>query len=399
MRHLGFLKGGEPTLIGGGTIGSDLGLVLLMLADRWRCHDDGGRVSAAARFALGELRGRAASDQHPALESGFVALVDSSGRATADAFSRAALGYAESLFRSGLWEAGRDVCDFVLMIPAANRSPDVTIRAHLRRAYAHRSMCDLDASEADYRAALFISRRTPDPVSDLRARLGLAILTYRRGNLPAAETALRRIIRSARRAGVAELIARAHHDLGAVLGERGRISESLEAFGEALRIEDYPDREVLIGDCALTLALAGHPDLARQLFHMLVHASSSSVAVACARINLIILASWEGNRAEIEHHEGALERTGLPPFLEIDFFLALGRARSKLGDVGAAERALAKAARLASEWSFGQRLIDADAAMERLCETGRVKHAANQWQAEQAERFVRAAELVLEGRQ
>src|SRR5215831_10788068 len=239
MRHSGFLNVMEADLHPGDPDHADIGFLVLQLSEPWRLGADVGHVSAGAARALEALGATPHEEGSAALQEALTAIRDIPASQPSTAVADALLRYLEILFRHGHVDAARDLCDAILMLPGRHRPGSRTAHTYLRRAYAHRALGMLEFSEADYREAIRTARRAGDSVIVLRARLGVALLNTRRGNLPAAEVQIRDMLPDVIAADVPDVLARALHELGVLIAERGRIAEGLDVLEQALVIREY----------------------------------------------------------------------------------------------------------------------------------------------------------------
>src|SRR5262249_27735956 len=130
-----------------------------------------------------------------------------------------------------------------------------------------------DAEKA-YARAGEVAREVGDDYHAFLSRIGAANVVANRGNLPRAEALYDAIIREAqaevpRVPGLIEVVARAKHDRGVVVLERGDPARATDDFFDAFEAYTEPQRRTrALVDLANALVALGARSAARDAFHL-----------------------------------------------------------------------------------------------------------------------------------
>lgn len=186
----------------------------------------------------------------------------------------------------------------------------------------------IDESEALFRRAEQLARRSGSASMVYRARIGLANLLRLRGNLPAAEAMFERIIRGARR-NAPDVVPRARLMLASVAHARGRYATAValatraahEATDERIRAR------ILIELAALFVEFADSAlaDTARQILEHAAVYSPEHATRQYAGISLLSLAIDQRHRDEFAKWRATLRTAALAPRQTVEYALLIVR--------------------------------------------------------------------------
>lgn len=248
--------------------------------------------------------------------------------------------------------------------PADAEAAYLTGRLARRRAESARAECW-------FWEAIARSRRSRDPVSRVLAVIGLGNLQFQRGNLPAAERTHVRALRIAERHGLRMLEGMASHDLFVIADERGREAEAAAHAARALRAygPGHSRLPSLAHDVAVFWMNWGSFAAAlRVLTSVLPHIRGrrerlltlGSLARAAGAVGErpTFDAAWD----EIWDTAGGADARG--PDGACQAFLALAQGAMSLADWGRADRAAAKALRVAAARGEAKVVVAAESALD-----------------------------------
>lgn len=283
--------------------------------------------------------------------------------------------YARWLHETKHWALADDVYTMVwhgLMNRAGITTEDLD-RASEAALYAgacRRNAGDSDAADAAYAAARVLATELGDEPRMRRAELGQAKVAHRRGNLPAAEAALRALIaRTKDIQAMEDVYAHACHDLGVTLFNREEYDNALRAYREALaHTKPRAERFRVLTDIGNVLGEIGCIPEARIAALAVLRNSEDLELQGVAGINLIELARLEKDRAEVFRYRAAVEERldRLPMNIQVDFHFTMGLAFETFNDRESARAQYTRAIELAETHGLGHELYKCDCALDAL---------------------------------
>jgi tetratricopeptide (TPR) repeat protein len=241
--------------------------------------------------------------------------------------------------------------------------------AALRSGGCRRKLGDAKAAEADYRAALSLARKWDDEYLVLRARTGLADLDADRGNLPAADLQLARVIADAVSERTREVRGLAWHDRAHIAHRRGRVAEAVDYAYEAWSaIDDPVARERVLGDLATIALAAGYRETARDANVVLAATARQPLTLWVATINLMEIAALDRREVDFTRLRRSLAGVALGSALQAEYLYY-----GALGDLAfqrrtAAIEGLQRVVEIAERHQLGEVLFRAEAALKRACD-------------------------------
>lgn len=240
--------------------------------------------------------------------------------------------------------------------------------ANLQRGRVLRLLGRLDEARAAYETARDRALSVGDMHSVLLTRIGEANVLRQRGNLPASERALRDILKGAEEAGDCDAQARARHDLGLVLLERGRVNESVPHLYSAFELYERPSHRLrALSDVAEAMKRKGRYAAARDAFTTVLNAATPEMrpGTMIALLELSALLDDRISFARWRREIGSLFEQ-LPAERRVDFHLQLGIGEARFGHIADAERSLLEALSLAEQFRLNEYVFRAEAALKDL---------------------------------
>jgi hypothetical protein len=283
------------------------------------------------------------------------------------------MAYGRSLHQRSAWMLADAVYARIraAFVPASGLRADAVLAATaaLRSGGCHRKLADSGAAEQDYRAALSLARKWGDEHTELRARAGLADLDADRGNLPAADLQLARVIADAVSERTRDVRGLAWHDRAHIAHRRGKVNEAIDYAYEAWSaIDDPVARERVLGDLASIALAAGYRETAREANLVLLSTAREPFMRWVATVNLMEIAALDRREVDFTRLRRSLVGVALGPALQAEYLYY-----SALGDLvfqrrSPAIEALRRVIEIAEQRQLGEVLFRAEAALKLACD-------------------------------
>jgi len=344
------------------------GLVVLRLVDSW--IEEGATVVSADSWGLRSVRAAIEDMPHgvPArtLLSGVVEALTSANGGDLHAVAPRLMAYARSLDLDARWSLAADVYQTVIAHAHPIEDSDVAVNALLRRAHCLRELGDLPAAMSVFATAGQVARANSDLMSDLRSRIGEAKVLAAKGNLPAADAILEQAAAEADSLELAEVRSIASHDRSYIAHLRGQYDAAVRFAYDAMRDSTSErERDRILGDLAGSFYMLGLKSAARDAFLILASTAREQYMRWTATINLMELAAEEGVSIQFERYRQQLAGAALPPMLQAQYELHVGRGYQSFGEFDSARPWLERAARTAVAHSFNQLAFAAEESLGR----------------------------------
>jgi tetratricopeptide (TPR) repeat protein len=250
----------------------------------------------------------------------------------------------------GALSLAADVYGAVVKFVDSRAHFDLSYDALMRHAYCQRMSGVLDQAERSYESAGALAARARDRVRVLYSRIGDAKVTWARGNLPAAEAALEKVVSEAATIGNERVHSVALHDSACLARQREKLPEAVRLAFEAFRRStDELERERILMDLATFLSLTGAYATARTALSLVASSAKQRETVWFARMNSMDVCAREGAETSFEQHRRELESESMPPRLRAMFLKDAGRGLASFGRVDEARRALGEGRSIASQ--------------------------------------------------
>jgi tetratricopeptide (TPR) repeat protein len=273
--------------------------------------------------------------------------------------------YARALERQSDYQLAISVYESILArLPHALRRRRVTclIRIGMCQLFA----TNLAQASRTLRKAQTIARANHDLVAVLRAEIGAAKIAIVRGNLPLAERMLWRVAKRARRGKSRAILARALQDLATVAHLKGQYEDGLGLLRRAMRLATTSDaRSLILSDMGASLLSLGMDQLARHLYAWLARTADREVIRWAALVALLDIESVLGNLEGVREHEKSLWNARKSPHQHSFLLLRSGEAYERLGHRETAVALFERALAYAVEHGINQLIIEAEEAIRR----------------------------------
>jgi tetratricopeptide (TPR) repeat protein len=342
------------------------GLVTLRLVDAW--IEEGPAVAApdswSVRAVLKAIDEMDEGSPIPSiLHSVVSAMADAEGGTSHHVTTRL-MAYARALEYEAQWRLASDVYETVIAHTHPVEESDSAVMAHIRYAVSLRMQGKLLEAQDAYATAGAIAQNVNDMIGVLQAQIGAAKVAVARGNLPHAEAVLDETIATASQMGIASVHSMALHDRAMVAGMRGRHDLAIELAYDALREAATPvERDRILSDIGTAFHMLGLRSVARDAFMVLSATAQEQYMRWVATLSLLSIAAEDGSEVVFNQMKRQVNTRQLPPELETDYYIRLGRAYRELNNDDLSQIALAKAVELAEHYGFAGLLFEAEAAL------------------------------------
>jgi tetratricopeptide (TPR) repeat protein len=264
------------------------------------------------------------------------------------------------------WRLAIDVYEMVLSYSGTSCNRCVAY-CHLRIGFCFGSLSAFDAAGRSYSAARSAALASGDIVVLLRSDLGQAQILLRRGNIPAAEPVVERVIIEAKRRGLKDVLARGFLDSSTLAFARGNIQHAAELCLDAYKLSRNPaEKHRMLLDLAGCHLHLNQYESARALYVMIAAMGKERLIRWGARVNLLELESIVGDRAAFDRHARALASAKLPPLLMYGFQMNLGEGYHRFGDSFLGREHVSRALAIASEHGLNFHLFEAELVLSKI---------------------------------
>ena len=280
-----------------------------------------------------------------------VAAMSEGARSDLLALRRALLGYAAWLEREGRLDLSLELlavarCTWLADIPPADFC---TLALTVGR--VNRQLARLPLAADAYAAAEEGAFLAADHLLALRARLGSAAIRRLRGHHHGLEEELHIILaESEQRPELGVLLPLVHADLGSLYAAQGRMSDAVRAMVRAVRAASQPpERMRMLAGLGQVLLELGAGDVAHTALSHVARQAEDRLTQAGAQVELMDLASVEGDRLAFERLRAGLREYiwRLPAAVRVDFLYRSGVGFSRFSQYGRAAKCWSEAMDLA----------------------------------------------------
>jgi len=243
-----------------------------------------------------------------------------------------------------------DVLDTLRTVVGARLSGSDAVALSLRAGRVNRKLNRFDDADAAYAQAWERAHAVGDTYSELLSRIGLAVTTQGRGNLPEAEGRLVELLADVRKAGERAAEAHVEHNLAAVLQHRGSPDLALRHAWRAFEL--YQDEEGqlrALNDVGIMLLSLGDPTGAERALSEVIRRGTTGDNAANASIELMHCASFRRDRIGFERYRSRCEerQADMPPNILADYHLKAGIGEARFGRFRRADASLSRALEIA----------------------------------------------------
>jgi tetratricopeptide (TPR) repeat protein len=279
-------------------------------------------------------------------------------------FATALLSYGRALDYSGKWSLAADVFSAAAEFSPPKVDAKIAVEAHSSFAAAARRTGDWEQSAAGYARASHIAETVGDLAGMLRVQVGLANTLVARGNLPAADEILQRVVAEASVSHLEDVAAVALHTRASVAHGRGKYADAVRLGYDALKLTtNASSRDAVLADIAACFAELGMRESARDA-HLIVAATSQNQWVRWqATLNLMELASIDGMEDAFDSYASELAGASLDATLRAYFLLYLGQGYERFGRFEPAVEKLTEAIAYATKHQINKVTFEAETAL------------------------------------
>jgi tetratricopeptide (TPR) repeat protein len=294
-------------------------------------------------------------------------------------FATALLSYGRALDYAGKWKLAADVFSTAAEFSPPRVDAKIAVEAHSALGAAARRAGDWEQSAAGYANASHIAETVGDLAGMLRVQVGMANTHAARGNYPAAEEILKRVVAEASVSHLEDVAAVALHTRASVAHGRGKYADAVRLGYEALKLTTNANsRDAVLADIAACFAELGMRESARDA-HLIVAATAQDQWSRWqATLNLMELASIDGMQEAFDSYASELAGASLSPTWRAYFYLYLGQGHERFGRYELAVENLNAAVQYAAEHQIHKVTIEAEESLAALAagERKRARHAS-----------------------
>ena len=293
---------------------------------------------------------------------------------------RALLRYARWLEREGRLDMALEAFRLAARTWDGDSPPRDFTSLALEVGRVNRQLSRLRLALDAYRAAADAAQLTGDHLAQLRARLGGISVRRLEGQTHGLEHELCSLLGTCQDdPALAPLVPLIHADLGALSSAAGRPDDAIRAMVQATRAaRSVPERLQMLAGLGRILLELGVRDLAALLLEHVAARSPDRLVRAGAEVELMDIASREGNRLGFERLRAGLGRLiwRLPATMRADFHYRAGIGFARFSQLARARRSWSAGRTLSlrqglDEWAdIFQRLHDGRSETGLLANTG-----------------------------
>jgi tetratricopeptide (TPR) repeat protein len=277
------------------------------------------------------------------------------------------LAYGRALDYEASWGLATDVFSTVAKLTRPEKSPKLAVEANILVGGAARRNGDWETSGRAYSQAAYIADTLGDREGVLTVQVGIANTYMAKGNLPHAQTILDDVIVQAQDQGFSDVQGIALHSRATLYGYQGNYADGLKTAYQALAHTRKPvPRDQLLEDIGGLFTALGRRDAARDAHLILANTAQSKLVRWSASLNLMELASLDGNEPAFDTYARQLAREPLNPWVRAHYLLFLGEGFARFGRYDAAEEALLEASAFANGNQIHQLAFQAQSALETV---------------------------------
>ncbi len=278
---------------------------------------------------------------------------------------RELLSLGHSLDLEGRWPLAADVFQTIAQQFSSREHVQLVIESCTALGAAARHAGDWDTSARAYAQAQYLADAIGDEAASLTVEVGIANGHMIRGNLPAAEAELEKVLTEARAGGFSQVEALALHTQASVAHLRGNYEQTIHLAYRSLELTiNGTSRDRILADIAAAYAGLGMRETARDGYLIVAVTSPHQWVRWQATLNLMELAIDVDDECQFDAYVRQMEAAPLDGRLRAYFlfFLALGSRRFGRE---ASDDQFRTAERFASRHELHQIAFEIEAAMEK----------------------------------
>lgn len=365
LKHLAFFEAvGESEENSSKAYAATAGLLMLRLIDHWILA---GPVmvepeSVSVRSVRNAIMQLESGDPSREILLGLVNAMQTVREVDIQPVLPRLFAYAGCLEKRAELTLAADVYATIARLGEEEFDGDLLIDSFLRLAYCQRTMGTLNEAEASYGLAGKIAKRQKDRSRELVARIGVANIVMVRGNLPAADELLTRIVSESEEADCFEAASKALHSRSVVAQRIGDFDQAVCLAYKALQRTVLPsERDRILADIGGYFIVLERFDAARDALMILDATATSEIVRGNNRVNMVALAARSGDKALFLNARARLEGVALATEAEVNYMIESARGYQRFGEPERAQVLLNQALELAVESGFNRSVFEAEA--------------------------------------
>jgi tetratricopeptide (TPR) repeat protein len=285
---------------------------------------------------------------------------------------RALVAYGRVLDYEANWGLATDVFATVAKLARPEKNARLAVEAHIALGGAARRNGDWEVSARAYSQAAYIADTLGDRQGVLTVQVGIANTYMAKGNLPQAQTILDDVLVQSRDQEFFEVQGMALHSRASLAQRKGDNAEGVKLAYEALGLTKNPnERDLVLEDIAAMFTELGLHDAARDAHMVLAVTAQNKLVRGSATVNLMELASLDGQEEAFDMYVRELAAAPLGPWLRSHYLLFRGEGLARFGREAAAEEILREAIAFADANEIHQVSFKAQSALAGVRSTPR----------------------------
>lgn len=262
------------------------------------------------------------------------------------------LAFGRSLDLEARWDLATDVFQTVVRQFPSREYPHLVIESCTALGAVARHAPDWETSSHAFAQAQHLADAIGDEAASLAVEVGVANSNRIRGNLPAAESELKKVVAAARGHGFKQVEALALHSQASLAHAKGNYEEAVHLAYQSLEMTMHGTaRERILADIAAAYAGLGMHETARDGYLIVAVTSPHQWVRWQATLNLMELAVNTGDEGLFATYVSQLEPAPLDARLRSYFLFYLALGSRRFGREGSDEQL-----RAAEEFASGHEL-------------------------------------------
>jgi hypothetical protein len=364
LKHLAFFEAvGEAEENSPKAYSATAGLLMLRLIDHWVLA---GPVmvepeSVSVRSVRGAIMHLESTDPSREVLLGLVNAMQTVREVDIPPMLPRLFAYAGCLEKRTELKLASDVYGTIARLAEEEYDADLLIDSFLRLGYCQRNLGVLGEAESAYVMAGKVAKRQKQTARGLRSKIGIAIVTMTRGNLPKADELLATVVLECERTHCAEVSPTALHSQSVVAQRRGNLGRAVCLAYDALQCAGLPnDRDLILSDIGAYFIVMERFEAARDALMILDATAVTEYVRTNARTNMVVLAARSGDRELFTTMRARLEDTVLTPENQVNYLIESARGLRKFGEPETATALLEEARDLAASNGFNRSVFEAE---------------------------------------
>jgi tetratricopeptide (TPR) repeat protein len=282
----------------------------------------------------------------------------------------ALMAYGRALDYEASWGLATDVFLTVAKLVKPEKNPRLAVEASVAVGGSARRNGDWEISARAYSQAAYIADTLGDRLGVLTVQVGIANTYLAKGNLPQAQIILEDVLVQAQDQSLEEVQGIALHSRAALAARRGQYGDGIKLAYEALRVTSKSsEKDQILSDMAGMFSELGMRESARDTNLILTSTAQAQFTRWSATLNLMELASLDGNEETFDGYARELAQASLGVWVRSHYLLFLGEGFRRLGRHEAAVEALTEAVAFAEANQLHEVGFKAQAALETVRST------------------------------